>query len=113
MQDKSIDNALQALRKQGGHQGKLAEVLLDMRGVPPHMYRETAQLRRGYTKRLILDALTDGPKTTGQIGDMIRKLRPDITPRSAANRAHQGLRRLVDTGVVCRDGGLWVLTINK
>ena len=28
-----INNALRALRKQGGAEGKLAEVLLDMRGV--------------------------------------------------------------------------------
>jgi hypothetical protein len=33
MQDKTINSALLALRKQGGQQGKLAEGLLDMRGV--------------------------------------------------------------------------------
>ncbi|WP_123643140.1 hypothetical protein [Histidinibacterium lentulum] len=109
MQDKTIDNALQALRKRGGHQGKLAEVLLDMRGVAPRLYRETTPLKRGGTKRLILGALNSGPKTTGQIGDLIRGLRPDITPRSAANRAHQGLLRLEVKGLVCRDGRRWML----
>lgn len=109
MQDKTIDNALQALRKQGGQQGKLAEVLLDMRGVAPRLYMETKPLKRGDTKRLILAALKHGPKTTGQIGAVIRRLRADIKPRGAANRAYQAFLRLEVKGLVCRDGALWVL----
>ena len=47
MQDRTIDNALLALRKQGGSQGKIAEALLDMRGVSlPNVY-PTKQMRRG------------------------------------------------------------------
>jgi len=49
MQDRTINSALQALRKQGGHQGKLAEVLLDMRGVPWSGITQDRPMRRGQT----------------------------------------------------------------
>lgn len=113
MQDRTIDNALLALRKQGGHQGKLAEVLLDMRGVPTPRYLEVKAFRRGGTKKIILEALQDGPKTTGHLGDAIRQHRPDLTPKAAANRAYQSIVRLVDQGRVLKesrpDGCLWRL----
>ena len=61
MQDKTINNALLALRKAGGQQGKLAEVLLDMRGVPAPAYYQDKPLRRGGTKAIILHTLKEGP----------------------------------------------------
>jgi len=62
MQDRTIDNALQALRKQGGHQGKLAEVLLDMRGVPWSGITQDRPMRRGQTKRVVMNELKRGPQ---------------------------------------------------
>ena len=60
MQDRTIDNALLDLRKQGGAQGKIAEALLDMRGVPlPNVY-STKQMLRGQASAYVLDALQDG-----------------------------------------------------
>ncbi|PWE31294.1 hypothetical protein DDZ14_13105 [Maritimibacter sp. 55A14] len=99
MQDKTIDNALLALRKQGGIQGKLADVLLDMRGVKPPAYYQDSPLRRGETKRIVLAALRDGPRTYTQLGEAMRQVRPDLTQRAAANRSYQALLRLKDKGL--------------
>lgn len=107
MQDRTINNALLALRKQGGTQGKLAEVLLDMRGVEPPRYYQQSPFKRGETVQLVLDALRAGPQTTHTIGKVIRQERPDITPRAAANRAYHALLRLEEKGLVRRDGQLW------
>ena len=79
MQDKTIDNALLALRKQGGPQGKIAEALLDMRGVPlPNLY-STKQMGRGKASRYVLNALCDGPKTCPQIADQLGFDMPSLT----------------------------------
>lgn len=108
MQDRTINNALLALRKQGGTQGKLAEVLLDMRGVPAPAYYQDQPLYRGGTKAVILHALREGPQSTQGLGDAIRQLRPDISRRSAANRAYQALLRMEDKGLVRREGRVWM-----
>jgi hypothetical protein len=109
MQNKTIDNALLALRQIGGHQGKLAEVLLEMRGVPlPYVY-QFQPAKRGDTKRLCIAALQDGPKTTRQVGDILMMEKPDLSRREASHRAYMALLRLVDSGVAVRDGLLWVL----
>lgn len=47
MQDKTVNNALLALRRQGGPEGKLAEVLLDMRGVEWGRWVQDKPLKRG------------------------------------------------------------------
>lgn len=109
MQDRTINNALLALRKEGGTQGKLAEVLLDMRGVPVPVYYQDQPLYRGGTKRIVLDTLSDGPKSTQEFGSAIRQVRPDISARAAANRAYQALLRLEETGLVRREGRVWKL----
>ncbi len=109
MQDRTIDNALLALRQQGGHQGKLAEVLLEMRGVDlPYVY-QFKPARRGDMKRLCIAALQDGPKTTKQVGDIVMMEKPELTRRNADHRAYTALLRLVDRGVAVRDGCLWRL----
>jgi hypothetical protein len=107
MQDRTINNALTALRKQGGPQGKLAEVLLDLRGVEWSGYTQNQPLRRGEARRLVLDELKAGPKTNSELGQTLRTVRPDITPRAAANRSYQALLRLEDKGLVRRDGKMW------
>lgn len=113
MQDKTIDNALLALRQIGGHQGKLAEVLLEMRGVPlPYVY-QFQPAKRGGTKRLCLAALQDGPKTTKQVGDILMMEKPDLSRRNADQRAYASLLRLVDSRVAMRDGLLWILLRNN
>jgi hypothetical protein len=111
MRHKTINNALIALRKQGGTEGKLAEVLHDMRGVHWSGYTQHGPLKRGESKRIILAALKEGPMTNTELGSVIRQYRPDITPRAAANRSYQALLRLKDAGMVVQgvgpDGCLW------
>ena len=112
MQDKTINNALIALRKAGGSQGMLAEVLLDMRGVPLPSWHQREPFKRGKTIRAVLGALRDGPKTSAQVGDAILAAKPTLTERVARNRAYQALQRLKAKVVVVHDGrfgGLWWL----
>ena len=108
MQDRTINNALLALRKQGGPQGKIAEALLDMRNVPLPKHIQDQPFGRGETKHILLSALQSGPKTYAQLGEAIRQARPDITPRAAANRSYQALLRLEDRGLVRREGRVWL-----
>jgi hypothetical protein len=113
MQDKTIDNALLALRKAGGQQGKLAEVSLDMRGVTWSGWSQDAPLRRGQAKNFILSELREGAQTAAQLGDALRLINPDIDPRSAKNRCYQALVKLKSKGHVVQDFGpdgcLWRL----
>ncbi len=108
MQDRTIDNALLALRKQGGQQGKLAEVLLDMREVQLPAFYQDRPFRRGDTQRLILAALAEGPKTNSELGRLVQASRPDIAHKAAANRTYQCLLRLEARGRVRRDGRVWL-----
>ena len=114
MQDKTINNALLALRKQGGTQGKLAEALLDMRGVKWGGWVQDGPMKRGQAKRYVLDVLGNGPATSHGIGAMIRENCPDLGQKAATNRVYQALLRLEDKGLVCRDVGpdgcLWRLS---
>ena len=105
MQDKTINNALLALRKKGGTEGKLAEVLLDMRGVSWSGWSQDGPLRRGQAKNFVLSELRGGAKTAAQLGDALRKLNPEIDPRSAKNRCYQALVKLESKGHVAQDFG--------
>lgn len=109
MQDRTINNALIALRKQGGPQGKIAEALLDMRGVPLPTHRQSEPFKRGQAQRLALDALRNGAETTAHIAVDVLRLKSDITRRQAAHCAYLALLRLEGKGLVCRDGRAWRL----
>jgi len=108
MQDRTIDNALLALRKQGGQQGKLADVLLDMRGVSVPTHYQVEPMRRSETARLLIEKLGKGPHSTSQLAEAVHKLRPSITRRAAYNRAYQALLRLEERGAVKRLDGVWL-----
>ena len=109
MQDRTINNALLALRKQGGPQGKLAEVLLDMRDVPLPCFHQDRPFKRGDTRRLVLAALKERPHTNSELGKLIQASRPDITHKAAANRTYQCLLRMEVKGLVRRKGRLWAV----
>ena len=109
MQDRTIDNALLALRKQGGTQGKLAEVLLDMRGVSVPVYYQDQPLGKNGTKRIILDRLREGPQSTPTLADAVQKARPHIGRRAAYNRAYHALLRMEEKELVVREGRVWKL----
>lgn len=107
MQDKTINNALLALRKQGGQQGKLADVLLDMRGVDAPRYYQNKPAKRGHSARFVMGALKDGPKTCPEIADMLD--RPDLTRKYQLQRVHNALLRLEVKGLVRHEGRVWRL----
>jgi len=111
MQDKTIDNALLALRKQGGPQGTLAEVLLDMRGVELPAWDQDRPFRRGDSKLLVLSAPKEGGKTNSELGKLIQSSRPDFKHKEAANRSYQCLLRLERKGLVRREGQVWGLNM--
>ncbi len=111
MQDKTIDNALRALCKAGGEQGELAGRLLVMRGIDPlepSRYPKNAARHRE-TRKLVLDELRNGPKSASDIGAVIRAQKPEITTRSATNRAYMALYRLREAGLVRRYALTWEL----
>ncbi len=105
MQDRTINNALLALRKQGGHEGSLAQVLLDMRGITWSGLVQDRPFRRSDTKRFLLHALESGPKTNPQLGKMLQREITGIANKSASNRSYQALLRLEAKGLVVRDFG--------
>ncbi len=106
MQDRTINNALLALRREGGSQAKLADVLLEMRGIPlPVMQFEP--MARGEAARLVLGELKRGPVTCPQIADLIGIDRPDLPRRYALHRAYMALKRLEAKGRVRECGGVW------
>ena len=112
MQDRTINNALLALAKQGGAQGRIADGLLVMRGVKWSGVYHQDPLVRGKTRALIARELECAPKSSGQLTDALQAQAPGIGRRSAYNRVYQALLRLEQAGKVCRDGpdGDWHLS---
>lgn len=101
MQDKTIDNALLALRKQiirsKGDGLARVEALLMLRGVAmpkvlPAKKRDVA--RRGQMRALVLEALRDGPKSLREIVAHVAAATPELEPRAAYVRTTQALARM-------------------
>jgi hypothetical protein len=114
MQDKTINNALLALRKQiiRGEGNGLAQVerLLRMRGVDmprvlPAKRKDVA--RKGYMSKLVLEALRGAPKTTIEVAGYVARNRPELTPEAAKKRAGLCLTKLKRKGLVGREGRVW------
>jgi hypothetical protein len=116
MQDKTINNALIALAKQGGPQGSIAEGLLLLRDVPLPIITQDRPLTRGGTRKLILRALQEGPCTASCIGSLIQKRVTGISNRAAYNRGYQALLRLEGRGLVQKRDewprAVWLLARN-
>ena len=116
MQDKSIDGALLALRKQiirGQGDGlDHVEALLRLRGVDmPYVCPKRVNVaRRGEAQRIALDALRDGPKTLREVAAYMAERRPGVSPEAALPRAGLALNKLRKAGAVRRDGRVWSLT---
>lgn len=101
MQDKTIDSALLALRKQiirSKSEGLAhVEALLTLRGVAmpmvlPAKKRDAA--RRGQMRALVLEALREGPKPLREIVAHVAARRPELEPRAAYMRTTQALVRM-------------------
>lgn len=110
MQDKTIDNALRQLHREalnGRHEGmEHILALMALRGVEVVCKRRypADAARQGEAKRLVLTALRDGPKTTGEIAARLIEGKPHLTRKQAANRVYPALLRLEAAGLVVRDG---------
>ena len=116
MQDKSIDGALLALRKQivRGNLGGLShvEALLTLRGVhmPAVLPAKKADVaKRGQMARLVKDSLRRGPMTRLEVASIVVAARPELSLIQANQRTAQALYNLAFIGVLVRDGRLWGL----
>lgn len=114
MQDRTINNALLLLRKLGGTQGRLAEVLSEIRQVQWTGWCQNTPIRRGLVKNFVIAELQGVESNTLALPTALAKIHPDLTPISARNRVYQALRRLEDRSLVERlvvDGKLlWRLS---
>lgn len=111
MQDRTIDNALLALRKkltQERDKGlEHVEALLRQRRVPmpPVPRKPDTAMPRMALKRAVLAMLRDGPKTWAQI---VEGLQADGTrPRWAKARASNAIGKLRRQGLIERCEGGW------
>ncbi|WP_104019491.1 hypothetical protein [Roseovarius nitratireducens] len=115
MQDRTIDNALLALRKQiirddlGGMDH--VEALLQMRGVDaprvmPPKRKDVA--RRGHMTALVLRALGEGGKTLREVVSYVCQNRPELPYTASYKRTGQALANLKKRGLVRREGRVWL-----
>lgn len=107
MQDKSIDGALLALRKQiirGDGEGLAhVEALLALRGV--HMPAVLPAKRKdaagkGVMTAIVLEALQDGPKPLPAIVAHVASRRPELAPEFAHGRTVRVLVKMKRRGLV-------------
>ena len=115
MQDRTIDNALLALRKQVIREGTEGqdhvEALLQMRGVDmPHVLpaKRKDVAGKGLMARLVLESLRDGPKPLREVVSHVARHRPELDYRAAYIRTTQALARMKGRGLVRRDGRVWL-----
>lgn len=99
MQERTINNALLALRRQGGEAQELAERLLALRGVEglPRMIQKPA--RRGEMQRLVLEAIRGGHSARAQIVAYVAERRPDAPPDRLYWRVDAALAKLRKKGL--------------
>lgn len=120
MQDKSINGALLALRKQI-IRGKLdglahVEALLVMRGVdlPTVLPAKRCDVaRKGHMARFVISAIKIEPRDVPTLGAMVMAEHSSLTRKAAYNRVYQALLRLERRGMAVQDFGpdgcLWRL----
>src|SRR6056297_1226287 len=114
MQDKSINNALLALRKQIIREGQdgLAEVetLLRMRGVamPAVLPQKKADAaRQGIMRLIVYDGMREGHRTQAALAAYVAARRPELTRRAAYVRTTQVLQKMRKAGMVRWEAGVW------
>ena len=115
MQDRTIDSALLALRKQiilGGGEGRdQVEALLQMRGVRlPRVLgpRPPDAVRKWHMGAMILDALSERPMTRKELMVRLAVKRPDVSPERLYWRTASALNTLRVNGQVKREGRVWL-----
>ena len=116
MQDKSINGALLALRKQI-IRGKLdglghVEALLGMRGVDmPAVLpaKRATSLKKGHARAAVLEALRGGPKRRPEIVAHFARKWPDQPHAVNYKRVDHALDKMRIAGLVVREGRVWRL----
>ena len=108
MQDKTINNAILALYRQGGDGMEHVKALMELRGLKPQRYYHRDPFRRGECKRVVLALLSEGPCTSSRLAERIQELKPGVTRRRAIHRAYMALVRLEGKGLVRREGRVWL-----
>jgi len=115
MQNKTINGALLALRKQiirGNLDGlNHVEALLRLRGVQmPHVMpaKRSDVARRGQMRIIILGALRDGPKRLPEITAHVVRCRPDADADRAYKRVSVVLTKMKAEGLVWHEGRVWM-----
>ncbi|PHQ94029.1 MAG: hypothetical protein COB40_13095 [Marinosulfonomonas sp.] len=116
MQDRTINNALLALRKQmirGNLEGQEhVEALLRIRGLPlprvlPAKQKNVA--RRMEMHRIITEVLAGGRMTRVELVAHVAEKRPQVPPDRVYWRTDAALSKLRAKGLVQREGRLWGL----
>ncbi len=114
MQDRTINNALLALRKQiircdGAGRGHVVAMLrlrgVDMPRVLPAKRQDVA--RKGHMSKLVLEALRGAPMATTDVAAYVARNRPELTPETAKKRTALCLTKLKRRGLVWREGRVW------
>ena len=99
MQDRTINNALQATHKaamNGQHEGlEHILALMRLRGVEPTCKRPSPiGFKRRETRGVVLDAIRDGVTSNSEITDRLMQVRPDLTRKQAGQRVYMVVRRM-------------------
>lgn len=118
MLDKTITNALIALRKKiirNSLDGLVhVDALLVARGIDPAKQRigpkrKPDQARQGLMRLMVIEALQGGPKRYAEISALVAMKRPEIGHDATHKRTGHALDRMQKAGLVKRDGRLWGL----
>ena len=114
MQDRTIDNALLALRKriirEGGEGLDHVEALLAMRGVgmPRIFALKDKPFASREVRRAILKALSDGSKSGPDIYRAVMQLRDGMDYQTAQGRVSNVLTKMRQEGLVQRRDRKWL-----
>lgn len=109
MRDKTIDNALLMLRREGGEVQELAERLLTLRGLHDRPRMIVSPGKRGQMQRLALEAIKAGHTGRPDIAAYIAERRPDMPIERAYTRTGSALKKLQRKGFARREGRVWKL----
>lgn len=86
------------------------DALLAMRGheAAPVPRKTPKAFKRGELRRMILDALRDGPQTGAQLAERIAGQRDGLTRQQAYKRVYIALHGMQRRGMVRHQGRLWL-----
>ncbi len=116
IKDETIISTLHYMRQHIGREGlpgmEHVEALLEQWGVDPDTLtspRKRPKLfAKGELRRLVLDALREGPQTGRQIADKVEAARPDLPEGHAYKRVYICLWGLKKRRLVRNAGGVWL-----